>query len=58
MTEATTHITTSGGLISAAFIRNIREPGSRRRGIELTSFAWLPFVWYNCLVRRNTGYER
>jgi len=23
-----THITTSGGLISAAFIENIREPGS------------------------------
>jgi hypothetical protein len=26
-----THITTSGGLISAAFIENIREPGSRQR---------------------------
>jgi len=27
-----THITTSGGLISAAFIENVREPGSRQRG--------------------------
>jgi hypothetical protein len=26
-----THITTSGGLISAAFIENIRKPGSRQR---------------------------
>ncbi len=28
----TTHITTSSGLISAAFIENIREPCSRQRG--------------------------
>ena len=33
------HITTSGGLISAAFIENIREPGSRQRGVEPSSFA-------------------
>ncbi len=33
------HITTSGGLISAAFIENIREAGSRQRGIEPASFA-------------------
>ena len=26
-----THITTSGGLISATFIENVREPGSRQR---------------------------
>ena len=26
-----THITTSGGLISAAFIKNVREPGFRLR---------------------------
>jgi hypothetical protein len=29
-----THIHTSGGLISAAFLENIREPGSRQRGVE------------------------
>jgi hypothetical protein len=29
MTQSTTHITTSGGLISAAFIETIREPASR-----------------------------
>ena len=34
-----THITTSGGLISAAFIENVREPGSRQRGVESASFA-------------------
>jgi hypothetical protein len=34
-----THITTSGGLISAAFLDNIREPGSRQRGVEPASFA-------------------
>ena len=28
------HIHTSGGLISAAFIENVREPGSRQRGVE------------------------
>jgi hypothetical protein len=33
------HITTSGGLISAAFIENIREPSSRQRGVEPDSFA-------------------
>jgi len=33
------HISTSGGLISAAFIENIRELGSRQRGIEPESFA-------------------
>ena len=35
-----THITTSGGLISAAFVENIREPGSRQRGVEPSSFAF------------------
>ena len=39
MTETTTHITTSGGLISAAFIENVREPGSRQRGVGPASFA-------------------
>ncbi len=34
-----THITTSGGLISAAFIENIREMGARQRGVEPESFA-------------------
>jgi|GEM_PF-4208373 hypothetical protein len=38
-----THITTSGGLISAAFIENIRQAGSRQRGVELASFA-LPWA--------------
>jgi hypothetical protein len=33
------HISTSGGLISAAFIENIRELGTRQRGIEPESFA-------------------
>jgi len=34
-----THITTSGGLISAAFIESIRETGSRQRGVEPACFA-------------------
>jgi hypothetical protein len=34
-----THITTSGGLISAAFIENVREVGSRQRGVEPALFA-------------------
>jgi hypothetical protein len=38
-----THITTSGGLISAAFIENVREPDSRQRGVEPESFA-LPWA--------------
>ena len=33
-----THITTSGGLISAAFIENVREVGSRQRGVKLAPF--------------------
>ena len=33
-----THVNTSGGLISAAFIENIREPGSRQSGVEPESF--------------------
>lgn len=37
-----THITTSGGLISAASIENSREPGSRQRGVEPASFALRP----------------
>jgi hypothetical protein len=28
-----THITTSGGLISAAFTENVRQPASRQRGV-------------------------
>ena len=28
-----THVSTSGGLNSAAFIENVREPGSRQRGV-------------------------
>lgn len=50
MTASITHITTSGGLISTAFIENIRtdkkgkrsgvrEPGSRQRRVEPASFA-------------------
>jgi hypothetical protein len=35
---ASTHISTSGGLISSAFIENIREPGSRQGGVEPESF--------------------
>lgn len=44
MAEPTTHITTSGGLISTAFAYNIRELGTRQRGIEPESFAlpWNP----------------
>jgi hypothetical protein len=38
-----THIATSGGLISAAFIENVREPGSWQRGVETASFA-LPWA--------------
>ena len=38
-----THITTSGGLISAAFIENIRELSTRQRGVEPSSFA-LPWA--------------
>jgi hypothetical protein len=34
-----THITASGGLISAAFIENIRELATRQRGVEPESFA-------------------
>ena len=39
-----THITTSGGLISAAFIENVRELSTRQRGVEPESFAlsWSP----------------
>ncbi len=33
------HIDPSGGLMSAAFIENVREPGSRQRGVEPESFA-------------------
>ena len=45
MIEITTHITTSDGLISAAFIKNIRKPGSRQRGFEPTSFVR---PWFGC----------
>jgi len=38
-----THITTSDGLISAAFIENVRAPGSRQRGVKPVSFA-LPWI--------------
>jgi hypothetical protein len=37
------HITTSGGLISAAFVENVRELGTRQRGTEPESFA-LPWA--------------
>jgi len=43
MTSPTTHITTSSGLISAAFVENTRGPVSRQRGVEPESFA-LPVV--------------
>jgi len=39
MPDTTTHITTSGGLISAAFIENIRELDTRQPGTEPESFA-------------------
>jgi hypothetical protein len=39
MPDTTTHITTSGGLISAAFIDNIRELDTRQPGTEPQSFA-------------------
>lgn len=44
MTQPTTHITTSGGLISAAFVENVRELDTRQRGTEPESFAlpWNP----------------
>jgi len=41
--SAPTHITTSGGLVSAAFVENIREVSSRQRGVEPASFA-LPWA--------------
>ena len=43
MPDTLTHITTSGGLISAAFIENVREVGSRQRGIDPVSFG-LPWT--------------
>ena len=39
MADTTTHITTSGGLISAAFIDNIRELETQQPGTEPESFA-------------------
>ena len=38
MTHTTTHITTSGGLISAAFIERIREADARLRGLAPETF--------------------
>lgn len=40
MTNTTTHITTSGGLISAAFIEQIREADAQMRGLAPDTFAW------------------
>jgi hypothetical protein len=44
MTQSNTHITASGGLISAAFIEHIRELATRQRGVEPESFTlpWSP----------------
>lgn len=39
MTQTPTTITTSGGLLTAAFIEAIREPGTRLRGLEPEFFA-------------------
>lgn len=39
MTQTPTTITTSGGLLTAAFIEAIREPGARLRGLEPECFA-------------------
>jgi hypothetical protein len=39
-----THITTSGGLISAAFVENVHGPGSHQRGAEPTTII-RRFVW-------------
>lgn len=47
MAEATTHIATSGDWTCAAFIVNVREPGSRERAVELPLVHQLPFIWYN-----------
>lgn len=38
MTQTPTTITTSGGLLTAAFIEAIREPGARLRGLEPEAF--------------------
>ena len=43
MSQTTTHVTTSGGLISAAFIETVRGSGSRQRGVETKSFS-LPWA--------------
>ncbi|MBN1178028.1 MAG: restriction endonuclease, partial [Anaerolineae bacterium] len=45
MTPSTTHITTSGGLISAAFIEAVREADARLPGLTPESFARPGGVW-------------
>jgi len=37
MTDAPTHITTSGGLISVALIENVRKLSTRQCGVERAS---------------------
>ena len=39
MSSNTSHITTSGGLMSAAFIESIRTPSIQRAGVEPESFS-------------------
>lgn len=42
-----THITTSGGLISVALIETIREPSARQRRVEPASSALRPLQEVN-----------
>ena len=42
MADTPTHISTSGGMISVAFVENIRELGIRQSGVEPESFALRP----------------
>jgi len=37
--DITTHITASGGLLTASFLENIRQLNTRQRGTEPESFA-------------------
>jgi hypothetical protein len=58
MSSTTTHISTSGGLITAAFIENIRGPGSRQRGVEPSSRFLLRRKRVILYVTRYTCLER
>jgi len=43
----TTHVTTSGGLIAAAFIENIRQPGVEPESFALGSVGLTTGPWSN-----------